>query len=210
MGLNPRNTSSPLTSKLIITTSTDPFNRGLDYLYGVRSLALDPEIVYGVYDLESRIPICTWIGEHIEAVNTHLRSCLQMCLDCFHPWEQPPTQICAVPLDQSFGIDGFCNFQTDPITLLVDVGRVVPEDWLLLVAHEYTHAHAGSPGHHPQFARSLTHLCLGLDIAPPPHQPGREDGLRFYPNYVSTQDPLAFWRGEGTDWRSSLANLQDF
>ncbi|HEY9646338.1 MAG TPA: hypothetical protein V6C88_08225 [Chroococcidiopsis sp.] len=195
---------------LILTTNPDPFTRGLDYLYGVRSLALEPEMVDLVYDLEARIPICTWIGHHIEAVNRQLRVYLQLCHDCFHPWEQPEIQVFAAPLAQSFGIDALCNVQTQPLTMLIDVGRVEPQDWLLLVAHEYAHAHAGRPGHHRQFAQSLAHLCLGLAIAPPPDQPGMEENLRFYPSCAATQNPLAFWRGERDDWqaiaRASITN----
>jgi len=182
---------------LIITTSRDPFTRGLDYLYGVRSLALEPEMVDQVHDMAHRDRICTWISEHIEAVNAQLNVCLQACHTCFHPWEQPSVQIFAAPLAQAFGLDALCNLQTNPISILIDVGRVTPEDWLLVVAHEYAHAHAGTPGHHPQFARSLAHLCLGLAIGLPPCQPGREDSLRFYPSYLPTKDPLAFWQGGG-------------
>lgn len=183
----------------ILTTSQDPFTRGLDYLYGVRSLALEPEMVDRMYDLEHRLPICIWISEHIAAVNIQLNACLQACHACFHLWEQPCIQIFAAPLAQSFGLDALCNFQTKPISILIDVGRMMPKDWLLVVAHEYAHAHAGSPGHHQQFARSLSHLCLGLELAPPSWQPGREDSLRFYPGYLPTPDPLAFWQGEGLD-----------
>ena len=186
-----------LVDSLIITASLDPFIRGLDYLYGVRGLALDPDMVNWVYDLEQRSPICTWIGQHIEAVNTQLNVYLQACHNCFHPWEQPAIQVFAAPLAQSFGIDALCNFQTQPLTILVDVGRVEPEDWLRLVVHEYAHAHAGSPGHHLQFARSLGHLCLGLEIELPLCQPGREENLRFYPHCLATADPLAFWQGRG-------------
>ncbi|QIR39540.1 hypothetical protein HCG51_24415 [Tolypothrix sp. PCC 7910] len=196
MRLNPENTSPSSAGKLIFTTSTDPFTRGLDYLYGVRSLALDAEMIDVVYDLENRKSLCVWICEHIDAVNQQLEKCLQACHDCFHPWEQPTIQIFAAPIAQSFGIDALCNLQTNPITILIDVGRVVPADWLALVVHEYAHAHAGSPGHHEQFARSLSHLCLGLGIAPPPLQPGMESYLRFYPDCRPTQNPLAFWRGE--------------
>lgn len=159
-----------------------------------------------VYDLTLRTPICIWIGEHIEAVNTQLNTYLQACHNCFHPWQQPAVQIFAAPLERSFGLDALCNFQTYPLTILIDVGRVEPEDWLLLVVHEYAHAHAGSPGHHQKFAQSLAHLCLGLEIAPPPCQPCMEDHLRFYPGYPPTQNPLTFWRGEGKDWRSSSPN----
>jgi hypothetical protein len=196
MRLNPQNTSPSLVDKLIITTSNDPLTRGLDYLYGVRSLALDSEMIDVVYDLDRRIPLCAWISENIDAVNTQLNDYLQACHGCFHTWERPATQIFAAPFAQSFGIDGLCNLHTNPITILIDVGRVVSADWLLLVVHEYAHAHAGSPGHHEQFARSLAHLCLGLGIALPPWQSGMESQLRFYPDCRSTQNPLAFWRGE--------------
>ena len=147
-----------------------------------------------VHDLEQRIPICTWVGNHIEAVNNALDGCLSACHACFHPWEQPQIQIFAAPLAQAFGLDGLCNLQTEPITILIDVGRLAPEHWLLLVAHEYAHAHAGVPGHHDAFARSLTHLCFGLGMTPPPHE---AVSLRSYPYYRSNQDSLAFWRGEG-------------
>lgn len=187
-----------MANKLAIATSTDPFTRGLDYLYYTRSLAIEPDIVDVVYDVEKRIPICTWIGNHIDAVNAELNACLQACHNCFHPWEQRTIQIFAAPLANSFRIDGLCNLQTDPITILIDVGRVIPEDWQLLVIHEYAHAHAGSPGHHQKFAQSLAHLCLGLAIAPPSYQPGMEVSLRSYPDCRPTQDPLAFWRGMGT------------
>ncbi|AKG22187.1 hypothetical protein [Calothrix sp. 336/3] len=183
-------------AKLIVTTSTDPFARGLDYLYGVRSLALNAEMIDVVEDIDKRIPLCIWIGEHIDGVNQQLEKYLQACHSCFHPWEQPAIEIFAAPLAQSLGIDALCNLQTNPITILIDVGRVVPEDWLLLVVHEYAHAHAGYPGHHEQFARSLAHLCLGLGIPPLTWQPDRESNLRFYPDCRATENPLAFWYGK--------------
>ncbi|MEA5502302.1 hypothetical protein VB735_04105 [Halotia wernerae UHCC 0503] len=193
--MNRQNPCLSLAGKLLITTNVDPFTRGLDYLYSARSLALDPEMVDVVYDLDKRIPICTWIANHIDVVNAELNACLQSCHNCFHPWQQRAIQIFAAPLAQSFGIDGLCNLKTDPITILIDVGRVVPEDWLALVMHEYAHAHTGFPGHYQEFAKSLAHLCLGLAIAPPFYQSGMEASLRSYPYCRPTQDPLAFWRG---------------
>lgn len=191
-----------MTDRPILTTCTDPLTRGLDYLYGIRPLALDPDMVDLVYDLERRTPICCWIGEQIEALNAQLNHYLRACQDCFHSWEQPACQIFAVPLAQSLGLDALCNLQTHPISILIDAGRVKPADWSRVVVHEYAHAHAGSPGHHAQFARSLTHLCLGLGIAPPPLQPNSEAILCSYPYCVPTADPLAFWRGEGDPWKS--------
>jgi hypothetical protein len=173
--------------------STNPFDRGLDYLYVARSMALEPDMVDLMFDLEARSPVCSWIGGRIDQVNTTLQHYLQACHQCFHTSEQPHIQILAVPLASRFGIDGLCNLKTEPISLLLDVGRVVPQDWLALVVHEYAHAHAGSPGHHGEFAASLAHLCLGLAIASPPRV---ENQLRVYPPYRSTIDPLAFWRGE--------------
>lgn len=191
-----------MTLDLIITTSNDPFARGLDYLYAVRSLALDPDMIDQVYDLEQRVPICTWIGTHIEAINAQLVAHLQACHACFHAWEQPAVQVLAAPLASACGLDAFCNLQTHPISILVDVGRMLPQNWLYVVAHEYAHAHAGVPGHHQQFAQSLAHLCLGLGIVLPPYRPDMEDDLRFYPYYQPTSDPIAFWRGEGSDWQT--------
>ncbi|OLP18565.1 hypothetical protein BST81_09740 [Leptolyngbya sp. 'hensonii'] len=191
---------------MLITTSADPFTRGLDYLYGARSLALDPEMVDMVYNSRDREPICTWIGDHIDAVNEFLQLCLQACYDCFHPWEQRTVQIFAAPLSPAFGIDGLCNLKTKPTTILIDVGRVIPADWLSLVIHEYAHAHAGSPGHHQQFAEALAHLCLGLEIEPLAWQAGIESRLQSYPHCRRTQNPLSFWRGESRDWRSTITN----
>jgi hypothetical protein len=159
-----------------------------------------------IYDLENRTAICIWIGNHIDAVNAALKTCLQTCHDCFHPWEQPTIQIFAAPLAQSLRIAGLCKLGTDSATLLIDVGRVIPEHWLTLVVHEYAHAHAGSPGHHQEFARSLTHLCLGLGIVPPANQPGMEVNLRFYPDCCSTQNPLGFWQGKEQDWQIRVSN----
>jgi hypothetical protein len=191
-----------VTGNVRITTSSDPFTQGLDYLYGVRSLAPAPEMVDVVHDLKNRTPICIWIGNHIDAVNAEVNACLQACHACFHPWEQPRIQIFAAPLARSFGLDGLCNLQTEPIAILVDVGRLVQEDWIALVCHEYAHAQTGSPGHHEAFARSLTHLCLALGFVPPIDLSDLnpidrlESRLRSYPEYRSTQDAIAFWRGE--------------
>ena len=186
--------------------SSDSFARGLDYLYVMRGLALDPEMVDLMFDLNTRSPICTWIGDRVDQVNASLQECLQTCHHCFHTADQPTIQIFAVPLASCFGIDGLCNLSTTPITLLIDVGRVMPQDWLALVVHEYAHAYAGSPGHHSGFARSLAHLCLALAIADPPTT---EDQLRVYPPYRSTSDPLAFWQGE-SEWRSSVTDCYIF
>lgn len=175
--------------------SPDLLAWGLDYLYQMRTLAIEPDLISIVYDLEVRIPVCIGISHQIEGINSRLNTCLQACHDCFHPWQQQPMQIFAVPFSEAFGIDGLCNLQTDPITLLIDVGRVVPDDWLALVAHEYAHAYLGSPGHQADFGRILTHLCLGLGLHMPLDSLEQAIDWHTLPFYQRTSHPLAFWLG---------------
>ena len=139
--------------------------------------------------------VCGWIGENIDRINLKLKDCLQACHDCLHPQERRPMQIFAAPLAPTLGLDGFCNIRITPVTLLVDVGRVYPEDWLAIVAHEYAHAHLGNSGHDATFATLLSHLCLGLGLDLPIWEPGMEMKLRHWPPCPSRSDPLAFWRG---------------
>ena len=128
------NTFRPLVNSLILTASTDPFIRGLDYLYGLRSLAIDPEMIDVMHDPVMRVPVATWIGENIDRINAELQILVQACDDCFHETSRPQIQIWAAPLADAYNICGLCNLQTQPITLLVDLGRVEPTDWLLCFA----------------------------------------------------------------------------
>lgn len=185
----------------------DPGHYGLDYLYTMRSLALKPDMVNLLHQCSDRTKIYHWVGSHIDAINTRLNHLLQACHGCFHPWERPTLQIFAAPLSDTYQLEGICNLHTRPITLLIDVGRAAPEDWLALVAHEYAHARAAAPGHHHQFAQALAHLCLGLGYEALPWQPGIEVNLRAYPYTRALPDPLSFWRGEQADWRSRSALL---
>lgn len=170
----------------------DPFTRGLDYLQQVQQLALDPELIHKM-EQRKHIALCTWIGLHIDVVNAQLNACLQACQACFHEWERRSVRIFAAPFCQSYGIDGLCNLHTAPPTILIDVGRVVPQDWLGLVAHEYAHVHVGSPGHEQMFLQVISHLCLGLGLLSP--QPQAYDQLRHWPPSRRTSDPIAFWLG---------------
>jgi len=101
----------------------------------------------------------------------------------------------AVPFASSVQLDGFCNIDTTPTTILVDVGRVAPADWLALVAHEYAHAHLGYPGHDRAYTEVLSHLCLGLGFAQPSFEPN-DRRIYCWPPYSPTIVPLALWRGE--------------
>ncbi len=116
------------------------------------------------------------------------------------PLDRRSIQIFAVPLAASMQLDGFCNIEIVPVTILVDVGRVAPADWLALVAHEYAHAHLGIAGHDRSYAQILNHLCLGLGLAQP--LPRAEADLLFWPPYSPQLDPLALWRGEALFDRS--------
>ena len=179
--------------------SADPVTRGLDYLYGVRYLTLEPGMVDAQAHSPDRTQLYAWIGNHVEEVNALLNVYLNVCHECFHPWQRREMRILATPLAQSYGIDGLCNIQIQPITILIDVGRVTPADWLGLVVHEYTHAHLSYPGHNQEFASVLSHLCLGLGLEPP--RQAIESVLRHWPHCQPTADPLAFWMGVGA-WGS--------
>ena len=189
------NTSPSSVESLILTTSTDPFTRGLDYLYGLRSLAIEPDMIEVMHDPMHRAPVATWIGNHIDAVNAQLQALVQACHDCFHPTAQPPIQIWAAPLAQSYKICGLCNLEKHPIAILVDVGRVIEQDWLALVVHEYAHAQVGSPGHHQDFAAALIHLCRGLAIDLPTATSDQDDFFRLYPACQMTANALSWWQG---------------
>lgn len=179
---------------MINLPNSDAYTRGVEYLRVMQTLVPEPAMVDVMSNLRDRTTICVWIGTHIWAVNEALQQCLLACHECFHVHQRRYITIYAVPLAQPYQLDGLCNISTNPTTILIDAGRVAPEHWLSIVAHEYAHAHLGSPGHDPRFARVLAHLCLGLGLQPPSAE--TEAGLRSYPPYIPTSDPLAFWRGE--------------
>lgn len=178
----------------------DPFVRGSDYLNRVRQLALDPSDIELPEDINDRIRICTWIGEHGDAVNAELQSCLDACHQCFGGDRRRPMRILAAPLAERLGVDALCNIHLDPVVIFVDVGRIDPADWLSVVVHEYAHAHLKSPGHGRSFLEVVTHLCLGLGLPPPTVEgtgdaPDDEKLLRHWPHCQSTRDPQRWWRG---------------
>ncbi|WP_354635913.1 hypothetical protein [Planktothricoides raciborskii] len=188
-------------------TNSDSFQRGWQYLDRVRQLTPEPGIISlnpetGFLE-ETRFlhtRICTWIGDHIDAINLELTDYLEACHQCFPVAHRQNIQIFAAPLASRFGIDGLCNILLDPIAILIDVGRVNPEDWLGLVVHEYAHAHLKSPGHDRRFLEVLTHLCLGLGLVPPvcsfdSDRSVNSAHLRNWPHCSSTANPLAFWLG---------------
>jgi len=170
------------------------YERGLAYLQQAASLALEPDMVYIPDGLGDRIRLCTWVDTHIQATNARLDQLLLRCHQCFYPQQQRPIRILAVPLAEKYGIDGCCNINLLPVTMLLDVGRVNPEDWLRLVVHEYAHAYVGHPGHQEDFVQVLTHLCLGLGLPAPPST-ATDASLRHWPHYQPVPFPLHFWHG---------------
>jgi hypothetical protein len=171
------------------------YSHGVKYLDRISTFLPDLQMVDVMTNLRDRVSICTWIGKSIGAINLQLQVYLQACDECFQAIDRRSMQIFAVPFAASIGLDGFCNISTTPITILVDVGRVPPTDWLALVAHEYAHAHLGVSGHNAEYAKILSHLCLGLGL-PNRSSLQSETELYSWPPYPPIRDPLEFWRGE--------------
>ena len=181
-------------------SNSDPFQKGWEYLNQMRQLTPEPGMIELSDDISDRIRICTWVGDRIDGINLELRDCLEICHQCFAVTERQKIKIFAAPLASRFGIDGLCNILLDPVAIFIDVGRVRSQDWLSLVVHEYAHAHLKSPGHDRRFLQVLTHLCLGIGLAPPVCDSEMDPEaiaalLRNWPHCTPTPDPLAFWQG---------------
>lgn len=180
----------------------DLFLAGFEYLAQVRQLAFSPDMIETAEATRDRIRICTWIGENIQAINLMLNAYLYACHQCFELAERPTVRILAAPLSERLGLDGLCNLWVEPTTILVDVGRVAPADWVCVVAHEYAHAYLKTPGHDPRFLAVLNHLCLGLDLPPLVYSPvgaieiDLEQCLQSWPPCEALMDSLAFWSGD--------------
>jgi hypothetical protein len=169
------------------------YNRGLDYLVKMQSALPNPAMM-DVFQNHRDFPlICSWVGNRVHTLNAIFQAHLTSCHQCFPVYNRRPIAIFAVPLAQCLAIDGFCSLSTPTPTLFIDAGRVDPTGWLAIVAHEYAHALSNSPGHHPQFAAILSHLCLNLGFSPPS---SGSHPLHRFPPYHSPVDPLALWRGE--------------
>jgi hypothetical protein len=180
---------------VIARNQTQAYCDGVAYLQRVQLLLPDAQMIDVMDNLRDRVSICTWIGDQIESVNRSLQLHLQACHDCFDLCDRKSIDIFAIPFASSVRLDGFCNITTIPTTILVDVGRVSPADWLALVVHEYAHAHVGHPGHDREYATVLSHLCLGLGFPQPSLIPN-DRSLYYWPMYSPAIDPLAWWRGD--------------
>lgn len=176
----------------IFSDQTPTYRAGVEYLQQISIFLPDDRMVDVMANLRDRVSICTWIGTSIGTINLQLQSHLHACDECFDRIDRRPMQIFAVPLSASIRLDGFCNIDTNPMTILVDVGRVPAADWLAIVVHEYAHAQLGKAGHNSEYAKILDRLCLGLGL--PSVRPN--SSLEHWPPYRPQIDPLAFWRGE--------------
>ncbi|MBE9029778.1 hypothetical protein IQ266_08565 [filamentous cyanobacterium LEGE 11480] len=164
------------------------------YLQRLQQFELEPRMINLL--MSERRRAYPWIGANIDRVNQALYEHLVTCQECFFPANRCAVSILAAPIGPEWGIDGFCNVRVDPSMILVDVGRIVPTDWLKLVAHEYAHAMIGSAGHASEYAAILKHLCLGLGFTWDEQWRSENNRLQTYPPCISTLDPIAFWRGD--------------
>jgi hypothetical protein len=180
---------------VITSNQAQTYHDGVAYLQRMQLLLPEAQMIDVMANVRDRVSICNWIGDRIESVNRSLQAHLNACHDCFDSRDRKSINIFAIPFSSSVRLDGFCNINTTPTTILVDVGRVAPADWLALVAHEYAHAHLGCPGHDRAYAEVLSHLCLGLGLPQPSMVPG-DRSLHYWPMYSPSIDPLAWWRGE--------------
>ncbi len=161
------------------------------YLHIIRDLAVNPHWI-GFSDRGADCSLaCEWLGAHIGAVNSQLAVILQDGLACFHAEHRPETQIFAAPILPKAGIDGFCNLEVRPITLVVDPSRVMRPDWHKLVIHELAHGIAHSAGHGEGFRNALSHLCLAFDVPEPPTCDPQL--LQIWPPYVPNHNSALFW-----------------
>jgi hypothetical protein len=175
---------------------SDALIQGIEYLQKIQDLALNSEMIDSLNFGDNGKLVFTWIGTHIQRINTILQTHVEKCAECWSERDRPMVQIFAAPIATGFSIDGCCNFSTTPITVLIDVGRVIPPHWLHVVVHEYAHACVGSSGHNQEFTYALAHLCLGMGLATPSALTLEQ--LQSFPPCTPTAHALAFWQGQGS------------
>ncbi|TVQ08314.1 MAG: hypothetical protein EA368_12075 [Leptolyngbya sp. DLM2.Bin27] len=183
--------------------NADFARRGSQYLAVLRDLAIQPGWISLVHIADPPGAVLNWIGQHIHQVNQQLNGVLIDLLDCFEPAQRPQVQVLAAPIAPQAGVDGFCNHRTNPITLMVDPGHIVPADWPGLVAHELAHAVSESSdrrgglgqGHSERFSRAIAHLCLAQDL-PLPAPDLEAQALSYWPPCRRAPQPEQFWLGQ--------------
>ena len=173
------------------------FQRGLNYLYALRLLLPQPDLIDLMLWPLYRDSASAWIGAQVDDLNAQLAELLEVCHQAVAPAERPSVQLYATPLAARFGLDGLCYWpisqtgaQTEALILL-DLGTLEPQDWLALLVHEYAHAICRLPGHGQLFQQQLAALCrtLNLELSPTANW----NALPLYPR---RPDRIAFWLGE--------------
>jgi len=181
------------TANPAIHDSSTCWEQGKAYCRRMQSLAPDPKLVEWSLPPQQQEHLYCAIARHISGINQQLATHLWHCQQCFYSQKRLSLQIFAVPFAQHLNIDGLCNLTTNPMTILIDVGRIIRQDWLAAVVHEYAHAQTGRQGHNGIFLDNLTHLCLGLGLTPPPPNGLSPSQLQYWPPCQPTAHPLAFW-----------------
>ncbi|XGB41212.1 MAG: hypothetical protein LVS60_12855 [Nodosilinea sp. LVE1205-7] len=180
--------SSPPTS----SPTFDPVVRASCYLAQVRQRSPDPTWIKMAHPDHQYLAVLTWIGNHIDSLNQNFHGILADLISCWPPHQRLPLEILVAPLNADLGIDGFCSFQPQSTTLVVDPGRIIAVNWPQLVGHELAHAMARSPGHGECFHAALAHLCLAQGW---PLPPDRCDRLKSWPPCQPHPQPQQFWLG---------------
>lgn len=180
----------------------DPVVWANRYLSWVRQRSLQADWIAITSAEVHHLAVLTVIGERIHDLNQRLNDILIALLSCLRPEEQPAIHLVAAPIALKVGIDGFCNLNTQPITLVVDPSRIAPVDWPHLVVHELAHALSQGSGHGPRFFEILSSLCLAQDLPIPPSDSLQRGVLPYWPPCRPNPDANLFWV-EGR-WSASL------
>ncbi len=172
------------------------FGRGLDYLYELRILLPEPDLIDLMLRPQRHLA-CIWIGQQLDALNGRLAELLWRCQQVLPQVQHPSVRLCAAPLAAEFNLDGLCCWplQLAPqaeALILLDLGVLESSHWPSLLAHEYAHALAARPGHGTEFQDWLTQLCSAL------HLPLNRSthGWNALPDYPRRSDRMAFWLGD--------------
>ena len=152
---------------------------------------LPPQTIDVMDNLRDRVSIYNWIGKQIATVNRSLQVHLNACDECFNPSDRRSIQIFAVPFASSMQLDGFCNINTTPTTILVDVGRVASPDWLacrlrMLMNRPISPTPTGWVDSREQFSKSEVLINVFVVILPPFRVKFRQSFLRIVLCYPKT------------------------
>ncbi|MEY3297848.1 MAG: hypothetical protein RLZZ597_1108 [Cyanobacteriota bacterium] len=172
--------------------------RANHYLRWVRQRSPQAHWVALTMPEDQHLAVLLALGQGIHRLNQQLSGLLADLLTGLRPEDRPAVQIVAAPIALKLGVDGFCQLDTQPITLVVDPSRIVVDDWPHLVAHELAHAMAQEAGHGPRFLQAIATLCLAQDLPLPPSDSLSRDLLPYWPPCRPNPAAHRFWP-EG-DW----------